>query len=120
MATSGTKRLSACTGVILSLFETVYIGGGACHRREIRGRERITFAEPRGRAAQRVLHQRRQSIGREADQGARAPYQLGGRGRRGPPSEAQHRTQHGEETAGAPYDDPRQLFRVLVQRGVRL
>src|SRR6267142_1022524 len=116
----GTKRLSACTGVILFLFETVHIGGGSCSRREVRGRERIALPEPRDRAAHRVLYQRCQPIGREADQRASAPYQLGGRSGRGPAGKTQHRAQHGEEAAGAPYDDPRQLFRVLAQRRVRL
>src|SRR2546426_2138549 len=116
----GTKRLSACTGLILFLFETIHIGGGAGHRREIRGRERITLPEPRDRAAHRVLHQRRESVSGEVDQRGRAPYQLGRRSGRGPASETQHSAQHGEEAAGAPYDDPRELFRVLTQRRVRL
>src|SRR6266571_3775536 len=81
---------------------------------------RITLTEPRDRAAHRVLHQRRQSVGREASECRRAPHQLGGRGGYGPTRETQHSAQHREKAAGAPYDNPRELFRVLMQRGIRL
>src|SRR5947199_9465433 len=67
-----------------------------------------------------MLHQRCESVGGEPDQSGGAPYQLGGRSGDGSAHEPEHRSQHSEKAAAAPYDDAHEPFRVLLQRRVRL
>src|SRR2546426_1153860 len=83
----GTTRLSACTGLILFLFETIHIGGGAGHRRAGRrgGRPRRVR---RGRARRWGAPPVDAAIG-GAPRGARPappiPLVRGGAGPRRPP-----------------------------------
>src|SRR2546421_7583760 len=89
-----------------------------CHRREIRSRERIPFDEPRDRAAHRVLHQRRQRVGRKASDGGRTPHQLGGRGGGGPTPGTPPRAPPPGKTPRPPPPTPRPRCRGLTPRGV--
>src|SRR5256885_6757246 len=89
-----------------------------CHRLKVRSRERIPFDEPRDRAAHRVLHQRRQRVGRKASDGGRTPHQLGGRGGEGAPPPAPHPAPHRGKNPPAPPHKPPAAFLGPTQRGL--